>query len=53
MRRVFWNNVKDFLVSVDFMEASGVLEKIKSLGLTGKGDNYFSHCLRLARFLYL
>ena len=41
VRRVFWNNVKDFLVSVDFMEASGVLEKIKSLGLTGKGDNYF------------
>ena len=40
MRRVFWNNAKDFLVSADFMKASGVLEKIKCLGLTGKGDNY-------------
>ena len=51
MSRAFWNNVKDFLVSVDLIEASSVLEKIKCLGLTGKeGDVLFSHCLLLARF---
>ena len=37
MTRGFWNDVKDFLVSrVDLMEASGVLRKIKCLGLKGK-----------------
>ena len=35
--RGFWNDVKDFLVSrVDLMEVSGVLRKIKCLGLKGK-----------------
>ena len=49
--RAFWNNVKDFLVSGDLIEASGVLQKIKCLGLTGKeGDVLFSYCLLLARF---
>jgi len=51
MTRAFWNNVKDFLVSVDLIEASGVLQKIKCLGLTGKeGDVLFRHCVLLARF---
>ena len=51
LSRAFWNNVKDFLVSGDLIEASGVLQKIKCLGLTGKeGDVLFSHCLLLARF---
>ena len=27
MTRAFWSNVKDFLASVNLMEASGVLEK--------------------------
>ena len=27
MTKAFWNDVKDFLVSVDLMEASGVLGK--------------------------
>ena len=49
--RAFRNNVKDFLVSVDLIEASGVLEKMKCLGLTGKErDVLFSHCPLLARF---
>ena len=50
-QKLFWNNVKDFFLSVDLIEASGVLEKIKCLGLTGKErDVLFSHCLLLARF---
>ena len=48
--RPFWNNFKDFLVSIDLMEASGVLEKKnKCLGLTGKeGEILVSHFLLLA-----
>ena len=29
MTRGFWNSAKDFLVSIDLMEASVILEKIK------------------------
>ena len=40
MSKISW------MVSVDLIEASGVLEKIKCLGLTGKeGDVLFSHWL--------
>ena len=51
----FWNNVTSFPVSVDLMEASGVLETNKCQGLREKeGDILFSHCLLLARFyIYL
>ena len=45
------NNVIGFSVSVDLMEASGVLETNKCLGLARKeGDILFSHYLLLARF---
>ena len=47
----FWDFIKAFLVSVDLMKASGVLEKVKCFGLTGKeGDILVSHCLLLASF---
>ena len=49
MTRPSWNDVKDFLISIDLMEASGVLETNKRLGLTGKeGKILVSHFLLLA-----
>ena len=52
--RAFWNNVKDFFFSVDLMEAFGVIETNKCLGLTGKeGNMLVSRCLFLVRFYIL
>ena len=49
--RAFWKNVKDFLVSVDLMEAFGLFRKNKCL-LTKERRRYFSHCLLLAIWPY-
>ena len=41
MTRPLWNNVTGFPVSVDLMEASGVLKTNKCLGLTRKEGDFF------------